>query len=769
MAEARIAVAEPRVSKERQTNWLDIGRVWTTTIIRTYYRTRNSIRNGMWPTSLSNLTIACTVLLFLMLTEPSFTFTLNLWLWKLSYLLHIPQGFPRTLRAAVTSGIVGFIFFIVLMNIRQYLLRILLSYRGWMYEPLHGSSKITLIWCAIVRLISGYQPSLYSCQRSLPRMPVPSINDTIQRLLESLKAVCTEEEFQAIQKQAKEFKNTLAPKLQNILVIKSWISQNYVSDWWEKYAYLKSRSPLPNNSNYYVSDQSYWIPPTTQISRAACLAYNILTFKRLIDREELPPFVLRNTVPTCMAQYERLFSTVRIPGEDIDELHHFESAKSKHIIVMRRGIYYKLHVYDKMNQLLCPTSLEEQIEWIVKDAEKHADSISEEEKRISALTTLERTEWARIRKEYLSSGINSESLRAVERSIFIISLLDYIPKDLNNKCNYLLNGDGKNIWFDKSLNLLILGNSSCGINCEHSMADAPAMAHMWEFTLSKEVLERLYDDNGRCMPPMKTFQQAKLKTPQRLLWDLSPKLGEKINYSLQMAIKNNEDLDLFVVDHDTWGKGLIKKCKISPDAFIQIALQLAYFKDANKFVQTYEASMTRMYLCGRTETVRSCTIENVEFIRSMTNYGIKKEEKLLLLRKAAIKHQQLYRDAMNGKGVDRHLFALYVVCKGLGHESEFLTNVITRPWTLSTSQTPHTQLALAPDANLPIFKDKLCPGGGFGPVSDDGYGVSYMFPNDEKIFFHISSKRTCPKTDSRHFSEHIFSSMEDMIKLFDNQ
>ncbi|XP_023232602.1 carnitine O-palmitoyltransferase 1, muscle isoform-like [Centruroides sculpturatus] len=99
-------------------------------------------------------------------------------------------------------------------------------------EPLHASSKLTLLWCAVVRLISGYQPSLYSCQRSLPRMPVPAINDTIQRLLESLKAVCTEEEFQEIEKQAKEFKNTLAPKLQNILVIKSWISQNYVSDWW---------------------------------------------------------------------------------------------------------------------------------------------------------------------------------------------------------------------------------------------------------------------------------------------------------------------------------------------------------------------------------------------------------------------------------------------------------------------------------------------------------------------------------------------------------
>jgi len=37
-----------------------------------------------------------------------------------------------------------------------------------------------------------------------------------------------------------------------------------------------------------------------------------------------------------------------------------------------------------------------------------------------------------------------------------------------------------------------------------------------------------------------------------------------------------------------------------------------------------------------------------------------------LLRRACDQHQMLYRDAMCGRGVDRHLFGLFVVCKGLG-------------------------------------------------------------------------------------------------------
>jgi carnitine O-palmitoyltransferase 1 len=37
-----------------------------------------------------------------------------------------------------------------------------------------------------------------------------------------------------------------------------------------------------------------------------------MKFKRLVDREELPPLVLRSTIPICMTQYEKMFSTTRL-------------------------------------------------------------------------------------------------------------------------------------------------------------------------------------------------------------------------------------------------------------------------------------------------------------------------------------------------------------------------------------------------------------------------------------------------------------------------
>ena len=79
--------------------------------------------------------------------------------------------------------------------------------------------------------------------------------------------------------------------------------------------------------------------------------------------------------------------------------------------------------------------------------------------------------------------------------------------------------------------------------------------------------------------------------------------------------------------------------------------------------------MTRLYLQGRTETVRSNTIEAKEFVLAFVDPAVPVDKKYKLLLKAAEVHAKKYKDCMNGKGIDRHLFALYVVCKGQGYVS----------------------------------------------------------------------------------------------------
>ena len=102
--------------------------------------------------------------------------------------------------------------------------------------------------------------------------------------------------------------------------------------------------------------------------------------------------------------------------------------------------------------------------------------------------------------------------------------------------------------------------------------------------------------------------------------------------------------------------------------------------------------MTRLFREGRTETVRSCTIESCKWVLSMENKNSTSKDNIELLKMACSKHQQSYLDAMTGKGIDRHLFSLYVVSKYLQVDSPFLNEVLSEPWRLSTSQTPHGQI-----------------------------------------------------------------------------
>ncbi|KAL4689460.1 hypothetical protein H8959_012251 [Pygathrix nigripes] len=285
-----------------------------------------------------------------------------------------------------------------------------------------------------------------------------------------------------------------------------------------------------------------------------------------------------------------------------------------------------------------------------------------------------------------------------------------------------------------------------------------------------------YAEDGHC----KGDTNPNIPYPTRLQWDIPGECQEVIETSLNTANLLANDVDFHSFPFVAFGKGIIKKCRTSPDAFVQLALQLAHYKDMGKFCLTYEASMTRLFREGRTETVRSCTTESCDFVQAMvdpaqTDITMRKgiaggcfgtgqvEQRLKLFKLASEKHQHMYRLAMTGSGIDRHLFCLYVVSKYLAVESPFLKEVLSEPWRLSTSQTPPQQVELFDLENNPEY---VSSGGGFGPVADDGYGVSYILVGENLINFHISSKFSCPETDSHRFGKHLKEAMFDIITLF---
>ncbi|XP_039220863.1 carnitine O-palmitoyltransferase 1, brain isoform isoform X2 [Crotalus tigris] len=647
----------------------------------------------------------------------------------------------------------------LIMTMRS-ILKMLLCYHGWMYEE-HGRISITTkIWLALVKIFSGRKPMLYSYQASLPRLPVPAIKDTMRRYLESIRPLTTDAEFHRMTGLVRDFERTLGPHLQWYLTLKSWWAPNSVSDWWEEYVYLRGRSPLMVNSNYYGMDFLYVTPTPIQAARAGNLVYAMLQYRRKLIREEIKPMLIQGCLPTCSAQYERMFNTDRVPGLEGDKIQHLQD--SDHIAVYHAGRLFRVSLYYK-GRLLEPCELQAQFEAILCDPTPPLPG----EEKLPSMTAGERDSWARARHTYFQSGINKQSLNIIEKAAFFLTLdtseqglLGPNPgQALDIYAKSLLHGHCCDRWFDKSFNLIVYRNGKAGINAEHSWADAPIVGHLWEYTLATDSFQLGYDDDGNCKGKM----DPNVPPPQKLEWEISPECQEVILRSFILAHALASDVDFHVFTFKDFGKGHIKKCRTSPDAFIQLALQLAHFRDMNKFCLTYEASMTRLFREGRTETVRSCTIESCNFVKAVMDPHQTDNSRLRLFRVAAEKHQNLYREAMIGSGIDRHLFCLYVVSKYLGLDSPFLREVLSEPWRLSTSQTPIQQIELFDLQNNP---DYVSCGGGFGPVDDNGYGVSYIIVGEDLINFHVSCKFSGQGTDAHRFGFNIRKAMNDILILF---
>nr|XP_061805258.1 carnitine O-palmitoyltransferase 1, liver isoform-like isoform X2 [Nerophis lumbriciformis] len=720
-------------------------------------RIRNRVIKGMYPASPSSWLFVVIAILatMYMRSDPS-----------MGLIAKIQQHLPLSLHVSLSAQgqtmlsalVFSTLLWLSLILALRFCLKLLLSYHQWMFEQHGRVSNTTKVWVTLLRLLSSRKPLLYSYQTSLPHLPVPAIKDTLSRYLESARPLLADSEFQRMTKLASDFECNLGNRLQRYLKLKALWATNYVSDWWEEYIYLRSRGPIMVNSNYYGMDFLYVTPTTVQAARAGNTITAMLLYRRKVNREELKPVRRRTVIPLCAAQTERMFNTTRTPGVETDVLQHW--LDSEFVAVYHKGRYFRLWVY-RAGRLLSPREIEYQIQKILDDPSPPQPG----EDKLGALTAGDRIPWSQMRKQYFSTGVNKRSLDAIEKAAFFVTL-DGDEKgmrgndpvgNLDRYAKSLLHGKCYDRWYDKSFSIVIYKNGKNGLNAEHSWADAPTVAHLWEYTLATDAFHLGYTEDGHC----KGDVDRSLPPPQRLIWDIAPEVQDQVFRSLAVAQALADDVDCHVFPFRDFGKGQIKKLRVSPDAFIQIALQLAYYRDRGGFCLTYEASMTRLFREGRTETVRSCSNESCDFVKALES-GETAEQCRRLFRLASERHQNLYRLAMTGAGIDRHLFCLYVVSKYLGVESPFLKEVLSEPWRLSTSQTPVQQMELFDLKNHPEF---VSLGGGFGPVADDGYGVSYIIVGEDMINFHVSCKYSCNETDSHRFGAQINRALQDIMSI----
>ncbi|EQK98260.1 carnitine acetyl transferase [Ophiocordyceps sinensis CO18] len=549
-------------------------------------------------------------------------------------------------------------------------------------------------------------------QDSLPRLPVPTLEETAKRYLKSLHPLLSTAEFEASSKAVADFvkPGSVGAKLQERLVAKREdpATKNWLYDWWNEAAYLAYRDPVVPYVSYFYShrDDRKRRDPA---KRPPAITTAVLDFKKLVDGGTLEPEYMKK-LPICMDSYKWMFNASRVAARPTDYPVKFSPDDHKHFIVIRKNQFFRV-AHEVAGTQLNASELETQFNRILQTAQRVP--------AVGVLTSENRDVWADARDVLLQAGPrNKAALEAIESASFVVCLDDAAPVTLEERAHQYWHGDGANRWFDKPLQFIVNDNGTSGFMGEHSMMDGTPTHRLNDY-VNDLIFGNKIDLSDRAV-------RSDLPEPQLVHFDISPQVQAEIDRATKDFYDVISQHELAVQAYQGYGKALIKRFKCSPDAYLQMIIQLAYFKMYGKNRPTYESAATRRFQLGRTETCRSISDESVAWCAAVADPSLDEKTKVALFRKAIDAHIEYITAASDGKGVDRHLFGLK---KLLRHDEELPAIYrdqaygFSSSWYLSTSQ----------------LSSEYFNGYGWSQVIDGGFGIAYMI-NENSINFNIVSK-----------------------------
>ncbi|XP_078324436.1 carnitine O-acetyltransferase-like isoform X4 [Crassostrea virginica] len=613
--------------------------------------------------------------------------------------------------------------------------------------------KFQRVTCSLQKMQTNEKLSvgrMFSVQDSLPKLPVPPLDQTLQKYLRSVRPLLTDDEYANTQKIVEDFKRDPGPKLQTLLEKRAQRETNWLSDWWTNTAYLEFRQPVTVNvSPGVVFPKQSYTDKEGQLRFTAKLISGLLDYKSMIDNQTLPVEKMGKQ-SLCMMQYYKILCGCRIPGKKRDTWVCYppdEANPPKHVVIAHNNAFFFLEVYGSNNQPLSIEQIYEQLKNIVNQS-------MEPDIPVGILTTENRNKWAKAYELLTKDKENKASLQILQRSICVLCIDNKLPESAageedSTAAKMMLHGGGSeynsaNRWCDKTLQFIVGKNGVCGLNYEHTTAEGPPIISIVDHVLD-------YCSKNENM----TTPAPDLKPPKKLNFNITyPELRENLKEAEENIDSLVKDVDLTVFKFTEYGKNFPKSQKLSPDSFIQMAFQLAYFRLYSKPCATYETASLRQFQLGRTDTIRSCSIESLEFSKGMMDPTLSKQKKAELLKKAVTGHKNYVAEAVKGQGIDRHLLGLKLAALQNNMKVPALHMDVAYSLSchhnVSTSQVP--------------AKYEACLV--FGPTVPDGYGVCYN-PQEKQILLGVSAFNCCPETESRRFKDSIHQSLMDMKSVLE--
>ncbi|XP_011049382.1 PREDICTED: choline O-acetyltransferase isoform X2 [Acromyrmex echinatior] len=652
---------------------------------------------------------------------------------------------------------------------------------GWRDSVLGAPRRLLVTLGSLSRDSS---PCPAAKEEALPSLPVPDLETTLQKYLAQVEAI-TPNHLEKTRSLVRAFLSGPGPKLQQRLFERRQKVANWATEWWLNDMYLSIPLALPINSNPGLAAKPKRF--ANQQEAAVFLARfltELLNYQELLDRSGLEIERVKSKdgktmQPLCMAQHYQIFRIYRRPGVNNDEQIVLDRASSgDHIIVAHHNQFYSVPVRASDRGRITEIELVQQL---LRIMETKADPRTPP---VGILTTTKRPAWAKAREELIKNERNRHNLELLERCLCVVCIDDDVlpttfnnpmkkedrwigDRDYANVLHHALHGGGSrhlgaNRWFDKTFHAILGKDGMWGLTYEHSAGEAPAVFNAFE-----DITEKV----DSMSPPDENLVPSHLPAPEKLEWCLTEQSLNDIREAMMNFDALVEDLDLCILWFEDYSKEFIKSCRVSPDSYIQLALQLTYFRLHGKLVATYESAGIRRFALGRVDCIRAASPEALGWAKAMCqgdphgqmnqpnnamDGSPKRAERIKELFDLAVQRQtKEMNDNIHGQGIDNHLMGLRYVAKEAGEPiPEIFTDeayAIVNHFALSTSQ-------------VTTKNDVIV---GYGPVVPDGYGCAYNVRKNGFIFS-VSAFHSDGRTSAMQFAQTLEQSLRDMAAMIKN-
>ncbi|MFV2171484.1 choline/carnitine O-acyltransferase [Actinomadura sp. LOL_016] len=579
---------------------------------------------------------------------------------------------------------------------------------------------------------------------ALPRVPLPALDETGARFLRWCEPLLTADELARTEAALDEFVRPDGPGRRLHAALEEYDRSEGVHSWLDTfwpYRYLGRRDRIALNANFFFLFRD---SGETQVARAAGLIAGALDYKLRLDDERVPPIVQRGR-PLSMEQNRFLFSTTRIPGAEQDTVRapygDGGPSTARHIVVFFRGAMTRMDVVGPDGHPHTLDELAAALEAVMKAEPSPEPSAGH-------LTTKARAEWAASREALRAlDDRNARALDDVETALFCVCLEDFAPASAQEACDNLLHGDSANRWFDKAVSFVVFGDGSAGINVEHCELDGTTILAFVDALLDEPAAEQSARSGARSQGAP-AVEPIEFVLDDALRADVRDAADAFAAYAAATATA--------CVPFDDFGARDAKALRTSPDAFVQMAYQLAHKRAKGRVGATYESIATRQYRRGRTEAMRVVTPEVLRFVEAMDDPDAGADARRDAFRAAADAHVRRAKECQEGQAPEQHLWELQLIAKRRGAELG-----VTGPlplfdspgWTVMRDD--YLSTSSAPSTNIRYF--------GFGSTSEQCVGVAYVLLPD-RFNVYLSTPR--PVADAMYdFADRLREAVTELRAL----